>query len=164
MFLFPFIRFNVCFRDWSPYAAKFIFRQICEKGHQLSDDPVQKINSICQKTVEDLRVILNDMEEFQSKVVPEDQNKRKLFHCWKRNFKWHLIYSLWISYPCKKKPPIHLLWNKAINLYQIIKIWCFQNILTLIFFFKHNNTLYTYRCILNFRFCQTFQTCTRETL
>lgn len=81
LFLFPFIRFNVSFRDWSPYAAKFIFRQICEKGHQLSDDPVQKINSICQKTVEDLRVILNDMEEFQSKVVPEDQNKRKLFHC-----------------------------------------------------------------------------------
>lgn len=81
VFLFPFIRFNVCFRDWSSYAARFIYRQIGEQGNQLSDDPVQKINNICQKTVEDLRVILNDMEEFQSKIVPEDQNKRKLVHC-----------------------------------------------------------------------------------
>lgn len=69
-------------RDWSSYAARFIYRQIGEQGNQLSDDPVQKINNICQKTVEDLRVILNDMEEFQSKIVPEDQNK--LFAEWSK--------------------------------------------------------------------------------
>lgn len=89
------------FSNWTPYAARFISRHICEKGNQLSDDPVQKINNICQKTVEDLRVILNSVEEFQSKVVPEDQNKRKLVHCWKRKFKRHLIYSLRKPYPCK---------------------------------------------------------------
>lgn len=77
-FLISFTPFKIGFRDWSLYAANFIYRQISVKGNTF---PVQEINIICQKTVKDLRGILSKLEEFQSKILPEDQNKGKMVNC-----------------------------------------------------------------------------------
>lgn len=40
-------------------------------------DPVQCIKGICQKTMEDLSVILRDLKRFQSEILPEEQQTRK---------------------------------------------------------------------------------------
>lgn len=43
----------------------------------LCDDALESIHKICQKTVKDLNVILCGLKEFQAKVTPVSQNKRK---------------------------------------------------------------------------------------
>lgn len=57
--------------------ADEIQKRICRLGEPVFVDTLDKITNICWKTVEDLSLILNDLEEYQDKVHPEDQSKSK---------------------------------------------------------------------------------------
>lgn len=46
-------------------------------GEPVFVDTLEKITDICRKTVEDLSLILNELEDYQDKVHPEDQSKSK---------------------------------------------------------------------------------------
>lgn len=57
--------------------ADEIGRNIMRKGEPICHDAWVDIKNFCQKTVQDLNVILSELEEFQTCVLPVDQNKRK---------------------------------------------------------------------------------------
>lgn len=50
-------------------------QKICRLEEPVCVDTLKKVTIICRKTVEDLSVILNYLEEYQTKVLPGDQSK-----------------------------------------------------------------------------------------
>lgn len=64
-------------RDWREWVATKIHQQISKKGEMECTDAWTEIWNACQKTVEDLGTILSGLEEFRTRVLPVDQNKRK---------------------------------------------------------------------------------------
>lgn len=64
-------------RDWREWVATKIHQNISKKGEMECTDAWTEIWNACQKTVEDLGTILSGLEEFRTRVVPVDQNKRK---------------------------------------------------------------------------------------
>lgn len=60
-------------------AADAIFQKISNNEQIEYVDTLAEIRKMCRKTVEDLRVILSELEEFQTKLLLVDQNKRKMF-------------------------------------------------------------------------------------
>lgn len=68
---------NCYFRDWKHLVADEIYQKISDKEHSMYFDALDEIKKICRKTVEDLNDILRKVGEFQSKILPLDQNKRK---------------------------------------------------------------------------------------
>lgn len=64
-------------RDWREWVATKIHQNISKKGEIECTDAWTEIWNACQKTVEDLGTILSGLEEFRTRVVPVDQNKRK---------------------------------------------------------------------------------------
>lgn len=61
--------------------ADEIGRIMRSKGEPVCSDAWVKIQNICQKTVKDLNGILIELEEFQTCVLPVDQNKRMYSIC-----------------------------------------------------------------------------------
>lgn len=68
-------------RDWRRWVADEIGRIIRRKGEPVCSDAWVEIKNISQKTVKDLNAILTELEEFQTCVLPVDQNKRKYSIC-----------------------------------------------------------------------------------
>lgn len=68
---------NFHFSDWRRYVADEIQKRICRLGEPVFVDTLDKITNICRKTVEDLSLILNELEDYQDKVHPEDQSISK---------------------------------------------------------------------------------------
>lgn len=64
------------FRDWGQ-VADAIYLKISENEQSEYTYTLDKIKSMCQKTGEDLRYILSELEEFQTELFPVDQNKCK---------------------------------------------------------------------------------------
>lgn len=64
----------------------------------MCSDAWVEVTNICRKTVKDLNYILMELEEFQTCVLPVDQNKRKYSICTTRNKTkqtcsfWHTHY------------------------------------------------------------------------
>lgn len=69
---------NIHFRHWPLKCAKFI-------GSKLSKEQLdgvgawKEIQSVCRKTVEDLKTILGGLEKFLANELEVDQKKRKMF-------------------------------------------------------------------------------------
>lgn len=61
--------------------ADEIGRIIRRKGEQVCSDAWVEIKNISQKTVKVLNAILTELDEFQTCVLPGDQNKRKYSMC-----------------------------------------------------------------------------------
>lgn len=76
---------NVIFRNWRRWVADEIGRNMRKKGEPVCSDAQVEVMNICQKTVKDLNDILMELEEFQTCVLPVDQNKRKYSICTTRN-------------------------------------------------------------------------------
>lgn len=72
---------NVILSDWRRWVADEIGRIIRRKGEPVCSDAWVEIKNISQKTVKDLNAILTELEEFQTCVLPVDQNKRKYSIC-----------------------------------------------------------------------------------
>lgn len=68
---------NFYFRDLGTLIADEIHKRMSKTNPMLDDAVIIDIHAICRKTVEDLKVVLGELEEFQQKVVPISQNKRK---------------------------------------------------------------------------------------
>lgn len=68
---------NFYFRDLGTLIADEIHKRMSKTNPMLDDAVLIGIHEICRKTVEDLKVVLGELEEFQQKVVPISQNKRK---------------------------------------------------------------------------------------
>lgn len=68
---------NFYFRDLGTLIADEIHKRMSKTNPMLDDAVIIDIHEICRKTVEDLKVVLGELEEFQQKVVPISQNKRK---------------------------------------------------------------------------------------
>ncbi|XP_065938350.1 uncharacterized protein [Magallana gigas] len=62
--------------DWRRWVADEIGRIIRRKGEPVCSDAWVEIKNISQKTVKDLNAILTELEEFQTCVLPVDQNKQ----------------------------------------------------------------------------------------
>lgn len=65
------------FRNWGQRVADFIHKKISGREELVCADALDKITKICLKTVEDLNIILMKLDEFQTNILPVDQNKRK---------------------------------------------------------------------------------------
>lgn len=61
--------------------ADEIGRIMRRKGESVCSDAWVEIKNISQKTVKDLNAILIELEEFQTCVLPVDQNKREYLIC-----------------------------------------------------------------------------------
>lgn len=68
-------------RDWRRWVADEIGRIMRRKGESVCSDAWVEIKNISQKTVKDLNAILIELEEFQTCVLPVDQNKREYLIC-----------------------------------------------------------------------------------
>lgn len=64
-------------RDWRKWVATKIYQKISKKGEMKCTDAWSEIWNVCEKTVGDLGIILSELEEFHTRVLPVDQNKRK---------------------------------------------------------------------------------------
>lgn len=64
-------------RDWRKWVATKIHQKISRKGEMKCTDAWSEIWNACRKTVDDLGIILSGLEEFRTRVLPVDQNKRK---------------------------------------------------------------------------------------
>lgn len=64
-------------RDWRKWVATKIHQTISRKGEMKCTDAWSEIWNACRKTVDDLGIILSGLEEFRTRVLPFDQNKRK---------------------------------------------------------------------------------------
>lgn len=82
--------------------AEEIQRNMMTKEEPIGTDPWVKINKISQKTVEDLHSILSELEEYQTKVLPVANDRRKnligfictlymLMHRMKKCHKCHIL-------------------------------------------------------------------------
>lgn len=68
---------HIYFRDLGTLIADEIHKRMSKTNPMIDDAVINAIYEICRKTVEDLKVILGELEEFQQKVVPISQNRRK---------------------------------------------------------------------------------------
>lgn len=64
-------------RDWREWVAIKIHQKISKKGEIKCTDARSAIWKVCQKTVDDLMIILSGLEEFHTRVLPVDHKKRK---------------------------------------------------------------------------------------
>lgn len=64
-------------RDWRNWVAIKIQQKISKKGEIKCTDAWSAIWNVCQKTVDDLGIILSGLEEFHTRVLPVDHKKRK---------------------------------------------------------------------------------------
>lgn len=64
-------------KDRVEWVATKIHQKISKKGEMECTDAWTEIWNACKKTVEDLGTILSGLEEFRTRVLPVDQNKRK---------------------------------------------------------------------------------------
>lgn len=63
---------------WSSWVSFSIQKQISDEN-LTGADAWDEIQNICRKTVEDLKIILNTLEDFQTNELHVDQKKRKHF-------------------------------------------------------------------------------------
>lgn len=64
-------------RDWRKWIAIKIHQKFSQKGEIKCTDARSAIWNVCQKTVDDLGIILSGLEEFHTRVLPVDHKKRK---------------------------------------------------------------------------------------
>lgn len=69
---------TMSFRYWSDEYAKFITSKL-SKEKLYGADAWDEIQEACQKTVDDFKFILSDLEKFQSNELQVDQKKSKNF-------------------------------------------------------------------------------------
>lgn len=72
---------HVIFREWRRWVADEIGRIMGRKREPVCSNAWVEIKNISQKTVKHLNAILIQLEEFQTCVLPVDQNKRKYSIC-----------------------------------------------------------------------------------
>lgn len=70
---------NINFRNWPCEIAEFITSKL-SKEELDGKDAWKEIKSACEKTVDDLKFILKELEKFQSNELQVDQKKRKIFY------------------------------------------------------------------------------------
>lgn len=63
---------------WKDLVSKEILLKISKKGDMKCTEAWSEIWKACRKTVEDLGIILRGLKEFRTRVLPSDQNKRKM--------------------------------------------------------------------------------------
>lgn len=66
-------------RDWREWVATKIHQKISKRGEMKSTYAWSEIWKVCEKTVDDLGIILSGLEKFHTRVLPVDQNKGKAF-------------------------------------------------------------------------------------
>lgn len=65
------------FRDLGKLIADEIRNRLSKRNPVLDGAVIKDIREICRKTVQDLKVILGELEEFQRKVAPISLTERK---------------------------------------------------------------------------------------
>lgn len=65
------------FRDLGKLIADEIRNRLSKRNPVLDGAVIKYIREICRKTVQDLKVILGELEEFKRKVAPISQAERK---------------------------------------------------------------------------------------
>lgn len=70
---------HVNFREWRRCVADEIQRNMITKEELMHANAWDTIDDICQKTVQDLKNILIELEKLQAKVLPFDHYTRKNF-------------------------------------------------------------------------------------
>lgn len=63
--------------DWREWVATKIHQKISKRGEMKSTYAWSEIWKVCEKTVDDLGIILSGVEKFYTRVLPVDPNKRK---------------------------------------------------------------------------------------
>lgn len=77
LFVRVFYPVDVNSESWRSTVANEIYIKIQEKQRAIADNVLEQIQNICWKTTEDLKVIDTRLEQFRTKVFPEDKKQRK---------------------------------------------------------------------------------------
>lgn len=63
--------------EWRSQVADEVYFNILEKGDFLRDYILDNLKNLCRKTRKDFEFITSELEEFQKRVIPEDQKQCK---------------------------------------------------------------------------------------